>query len=804
MHSLFSDLKFGARLLKRSPGFTAVAVATLALGIAANTVIFTAIESFVLRPLPLKEPDRLVFINQYSTKSGDSMRSTWPDYLDWKTATAASFDSLTALQIDTFNLSGTNRPRRVRASRVTSEFFQVMGLPPELGRTFTREDDQPGAAPVVVLSEPFWTAQFGADRGVVGRTMNIDGRPHTIAGVMPAALHFPGDFSEFWVPLAAAPGQFKRGDHSFAIVGRLRDGAQIGPLQSRLTAVAAQLGSAFPDTNKDIGVKVTPLHEQMSRGPKRALMALFAAVSFVLMICCANIANLLMARAMHRQREMVIRLAVGAGRWQLLCQLLAESLLLAALGGLFGCLIAAWGVNLLSNALPGALRPMGGLTMDTQVLQFSAGLSVVTCFLFGLLPAVRLVRSSSIDALHGSARAGTVPSHTRTASALVIGEIALASLLLVGSGLLVDAVRRMQGATDLGFEPRHVLTAEIGLKSARFHEPAQAALLVDQLMARLNTTAGVEAAAAANWPPMTSDTESAFIVEGTRPAGNERLPTAGYRVATPRYAQAMGIRLTRGRFVSGRDTASTELVAVVNERFARMQWPGHDPLGRRVALSTGPGRFGPWMTVVGVVGDVRHLGPANEPEPELFVPFAQHPQSDLYLAVRTAGDPVAFARSLEAIVKSADPDLPLNLVRPMERVIGDRIAATRIATTMLTIFSVTALLLAAIGLYGVMSYLVARRTHEFGVRLAVGATARDLLRLVLRRALTLTAAGTLIGVLAGAGVSRVLRSVFEAVHPEPLVFAAVAAMLGGIAIIATWLPLRRALAIGPLSALREE
>ncbi|MBS1875189.1 MAG: ABC transporter permease [Acidobacteria bacterium] len=801
MSGLLSDLRYALRALRKSPAFTFTGVGMLALGIGANTTIFTALESFLLRPLPLKNPERLVFVQQVRKTSGETFVAAYPDFLEWR-RTPGVFEGLAGLAIETFNVSGAAAPERVRGCRVTTDFFRVMGFAPQYGRGFTAADDAPAAAPVVVLSNAYWTRHFGADPKVVGRSVVIDGKAHTIAGVMPAALRFPMGFSELWTPLATSEARNGRGDHFLAVVGRLREGMEPTDARSRLDATAQRLEEAFPESNRNMGIRLVLLQEQITQGPKRALFVLFGVAALVLMICCANLANLMLARAMHRGRETAIRLAIGASAWRLIRQTLVESVLLSTAGGCGGLLLAAWGVELLNSSLPPMLQPLGGITMDTRVLAFSIAVSVATGVLFGLAPALRVRRDRPADALRAAGQSSAASfGRSPLTSALVIGEIALATVLLIGAGLLIDAGRRIRTA-DLGYDPRHVLTAEIAPKTAKFADPRRQMAAFDAIVGRLNATPGVVAASAVNWPPMTNNTRKAIAVEGQRMAQNP--PLADYRIATPLYARAMGIAILKGRFIADSDQWTTEPVAVVNERLARAYWPNQDPIGKRLAVFIGPGKTGPWRTVVGVAGDVRHSRPAATPVPEIYLPVAQTGAGQLYLAIRTAGDPAGFARTLESVVHDVDAQLPLNLVRPMEQVIADGVAADRMVTLLFSLFSFVAIVLAAMGLYGVISYLVARRIHEFGIRLALGATARDLLRLVLRRSIALTLAGTTVGLAGGLGMARVLAAVFEGVRPAGSVFATVAAVLAAAAVTAAWIPLRRALSLDPLSALREQ
>ena len=743
MH-IAGDVKYAFRTLRNNPGFTAVAVGTLALGIAANTVVFTGIESFLLRPLPLKNPERLVFIHSELKKSGDRLMAAYPDLLDWK-AGAPAFDNMAGMQIDTFNITGRGDAERVRGARVTADFFPVLGLPAELGRTFTAEEDRPGGPAVVLVSHSYWTAKLGGNPQVIGTSVVVDGSPRIIVGVMPKAMTFPPGFSELWVPVATSAALTGRGNHFLSVLGRLKEGASIEKARAQLSEIAARIEREFPGSNKDVTVRVTALQEQLGRQPGRALIVLFVTVVFVLLICCGNIANLLMARAAHRKHEMAIRTAVGAARWDLFRQVLAESVVLSGLGGLAGLLLGWWGVDALRARLPDGLQPFGGFTIDGRVLAFCAALSIGTGLLFGAIPAFQLMCGNAVEALRESGRSGRLSAgRSRLAGILVAGEIAAAALLLIGAGLLIDALKRMETA-EIGYDPRNVLTAELAPATAKYRDPAKQGLLLEEILRRLDAVPGAKAVAAVNWPPMTNDTVRAYAAEGTKPADVERPATAGYRVATSKYAQAMGIRVLRGRFISDSDRWTTEPVAVVNQRLAEREWPGQNPIGRRLAMYDGPKTIGKWRTVVGVVGDVRHGGPASPAEPEIYLPLAQEGAGQVYLAIRTAGDPAAFALTLQSVVKSVDPDVPLNLVRPMARVIADGLAPTRMVTRLLTLFSIAALLLAAMGLYGVMSYVVARRTHEFGVRLALGATYRDLLRLVFRRAAVLTAFGVGLG-----------------------------------------------------------
>jgi predicted permease len=800
MSGIIKDLLHALRLLRQAPGFAAAAVATLALGIGANTVIFTAVESFLLRPLPLKDPDRLVVLHQTAPTTRQPSSVAWPDYQDWRAATDVFQDSA-ALQIETFNFSFEGQPERVRGARVTGSFFGVLGLPPLHGRAFL-PSDQDSSAPPAVLSHDFWRARFAADPSIVGRPLFVDGVSHTVVGVMPAQVRFPPGFSDVWIPLRPNAKAAGRGNHFLSVIARLQPGKSPADARTRLETIAARLSAEFPDSNKDWSAAVTPLAELFARGPRRALSIISVAVFLVLLICCANVACLLLARSASRTREIAVRAALGAARTRLLRQLLSESLVLSLLGGAFGLLLARWGIDALAASLPAALLPMGGLSLNPRVLAFAFAASCFTGILFGLVPAWRGSIADVHSALKEGARTTSAsPARARLQSVLVVAEVALAVLLLISAGVLLTSLRRLQ-QVDLGFNRQGLLTAEISLRSAAPRDTAQ---FYEQLLARLQAIPGVSAAAAVNWLPMTNDTRRAFAINGVPSDPAQRLG-AGFRVASPDYARTLDMRLLRGRFFSEQDSSSALPVVVVNSSFARRFFPEMDPLGRRVALFTSPSELGRWMTVVGVSSDLRHNGPGADPQPELFVPLAQNSIDSMYFAVRAAsGDPAALAPAFRATVQSLDPNLPISLLRPMDRLIADHLAPPRFTSAMIGLFALVALLLATLGLFGVISYLIGHRTHEFGVRLALGAASADLLRLVVRRAAVLTGFGVLLGLAGGFAVTRVLRSVlFDDIRPDPVVFLVTAALLFAVAIAASLLPLRRTLRLDPLRALRSE
>jgi len=805
MNGLRNDILYALRMMRKSPGFTLIAAGTLALGIAANTVVFSAVHGFLLKPLPIADPARVVLIKQTAPPSRTPSTVAWPDYQDWKHG-AGGFSSMGMFQIDTFNITGGDTAERVRGSRADSGLFRTLGLSPLRGRLFTEADDAPGAARVVLLNDAFWQRRFNRAPEILGGTIRLDGVPHTVVGILPPQARIPMGFNDVFVSINGSElAKTGRGNHFLGVVGRIKPGSTIEECRSQLGALAVRLGSDFPDTNKDWGVTVTPLHEALSVGPRRALMVLSVAVGLVLLICCANLANLLLARGSTRTREISVRGALGASPSRLWRQLLVESAMLACLGLVGGLLLGRWGMDGMISALPAGLQPPGGIEMDATVLFFTIGLTLATVIVFGTLPALKLMRSSTFNSLRTGVRsAGAGVGRSRLSSALVAGEMSLAVLLLSSAGVFMVSLIRMQGA-DGGYRPEGVLTAEVAIKGERYRDAQQQFEVMERILARAATLPGVEAASAVNFPPMTSSTFRVYAAEGRVPAAGTRPSEATFFQATPDYLRAIGIKLVQGRFFTPQDSRNTEPVAVINQTLARTSFPGKDPLGQHVALYVAPGKLGPWMRVVGIIGDVRHFNPVSDAPPALYVPHSQQPPAQMYLTIRTSGHPGDLARPLRDAVNSVDPDLPLNLVRSMEQVMADGMAPARITTGMMTVFAALALGLAAMGLYGVIAFLVATRTHEFGVRLALGATKAHLLRLVLRRAALLTGIGALLGFAGGVAVTRLLRSVLsDVIKPEPLAFVGVAALLAIVALAASWLPVRRALSLDPVRALRVE
>ena len=796
MSRFVNDLRFAARTLRRSPGFALVAVLTLAVGIGATTAIFSVLHAVVLRPLPFPEPERLAWLSEV-TPSGEDFSTSEPTFLDFRER-ARSFSRLAALTDRPVTLRGEREPQRLRGVAVTPDFFAALGVAPVLGRGFLPEEEAPDAA-AAVLSHALWTSRFGADPRVVGRSLDLGGEAVPVVGVMPEGFVSPGD-AEIWLPLAPSAGA-DRGDHALSMVGRLAPGVSAEAAATEMRAIAARLGERYPESNGGWSVRLAPLRERMIGGElTRTMWVLMGAVGLLLLLMCANLANLLLARGVSRRREMGLRAALGAGRGRLAGQLLAESLLLAGAGGAAGLLVAAWGVPLLKLLLPPSTPRLAGIGVNGTVLSFALAASAGCALLFGLFPALQASSSDVRTALREGSR-GSAAAGRRVRDALVVGEVALAMTLLVAAALLAGSFLRLR-AVDTGFAEEEVLAVPLTLPGPQFEERGEMGRFLSAVEARLREIPGVASVGATNVAPLGGGgTVVNLSVEG-RPSGPGETPFARWRSVTPGFFGAAGVSLLRGRLLDPTDYAPDAPAAiVVTQAFARRLFPGEDPVGRRVAMGVNGTN---WRTVVGVVGDVRDTRLAEAPQPLFFLPeVGGWPW--MTLLVRTSSDPAALAPAVRRAIWSLDPALAIPTVEPISAARREAVAGPRLNLLLMAAFAAVALLLAGLGVYGIMSHSVLQRTREIGIRIALGARPWRMLRMVLGRGVRLVAAGVALGAAAALVFARLLAALlFETPPSDPATLAGTAALLAAVGLASAWVPARRAARADPMEALRHE
>jgi putative ABC transport system permease protein len=801
MRSLLQDVRYAVRRLLKSPGFALVAVGALTLGIGANTAIFSVVNSVLLRPLPYPEPEQLVQVWESRPRMNMPRSEVAPhEFLAWAER-SQSFRQLAANDLTEYNLTGRGEPERVTGALVTAGYFPLFGVSPAQGRTFLAEEDQPGKDNVVVLGHELWRSRFNSDPSVVGQSVSLDGVPCTVVGVMPRGFRLP-DGAGLARPIAfTVEDRAKAGSHFLNVYGRLKEGVALAQAGGEMATVAGRVEQDFGDVNAGHRVVLVPLHEQVVGGARTALLVLLGAVGLVLLIACANVANLLLARAAGRRREVAVRAALGASRWRIVRQLLAESVLLSALGGAAGLLLAVWGVDLLVSLDPTGVQRAGEVTLDWRVLGFTFGLSLLTGLLFGLAPALQASKADFNESLKEGGRSAQGLGRSRLRGALVVSEVALTLVLLVGAGLLVKSFRQLL-AVDSGLDPHGVLTLDVSLPQAKYAERQQITSFYERLIEQAAALPGVEAAGAVSVLPLAGNDNSNFVqIEGRPPQPAGQALRAGRRNVSADYFRALGIPVKRGRAFNASDAKDAPPVVVINESLARSFFAGEDAVGKRIRT----GEKSPWVEVVGVVGDVRHRGLDVETRPEMFFPHLQTPSRQMTLVVRAAGDPAALAGPLRVRVRELDRDQPVGNVKTMETWVAESVASRRFSVLLLGVFACVAAGLAALGLYGVVSYSVAQRTHEIGLRVALGARPRDVLRLVIRQGMTLTLLGTAVGLLAALALTRVMSGLLFGVGATDLAtFVAVPLMLLTVALLACYLPARRATKVDPMVALRHE
>ncbi len=805
LETLGQDIRYTLRTLRKSPGFAIVTVLTLALGIGANTAIFSAINAVLLRPLPYKEPSRLVTIwADHHLRGGPVDEWTNPaDFFDWR-AQSHTFEDMAALGGWAPTLIGTGEPELLRGVKVSYSMFSVLGVAPALGRNFTAEDDRPDSAHVAVLSDDLWRRQFGGDHNVLGKTINLDGVGYNVIGVMPAGFAFPIiPNREIWTTLQV-PSR-GRGNAVMRVIGRLRGGTPLTQSQTEMSAIAGRLAQSYPDTNKSIGIALIPLQEQIGGKTKGPLWVLLGAVGLVLLIACANVANLLLARAASRQKEISVRVGLGARRSRLVRQLLTESCLLALLGGAIGLLLAFWGTAFLSRALPATISSVEPAKIDLAVLLFTLSLSILTGLGFGLAPALQATRANVTESLKENARStsgGT--SGRRLRNVLVIADVMIALALSVSAGLLMKSFLRLT-SVDLGFRQDHLLEMTVRLPRQSYSDQTKISSFYKQLTERLAGLPGVAGVSAASDPPLNgvggSDTD--FFIEGKPLPQPDKRPVAWYSSVMPNFHQTMGIALLRGRTFNDHDTADSRPVVLINQTMARRYWGDEDPVGKRI--SNGDPANPKWKEIVGIVGNVKYFTLEAEQPPMMYMPLDQAPNPGMTIAVRTTGPPLEMATSVRSAVWSLDKNLAIPAFTTMEQFVESASDQPRLLSSLISSFAIMALLLAAIGLYGVMAYTVTERTHEMGIRMALGATRGSLLEMILKQGLKLSALGIVAGLLVSLAVTRVLGAfLFHVGSTDPTTFAGVAMLLAAVAFTASYIPARGAMRVDPMVALRYE
>jgi len=804
------DIRTAFRTLLARPGFTFIAILTLALGIGANTAVYTVVHGVLLAPLPYEQPQDVVVLNEVSPQFATPISVSWQNYMDWRDR-SQSFTKVAAFRSLQVTLTGSGDAERIPARMITASLMPLLGVTLPLGRTFADADDQPGAAGVVLISHGLWTRRFNGAADVTGRGVQLDNQPYSIVGVLPAGFELfqPADI---YIPMGpwAATLPDDRGWHPGIIpVARLKNGVSLAQAQAEMATIGAQLETEYPQFNRGVRARVTPLQAQLVQNVRPALLVLLGAVSFVLLIACANVANLLLARAVGRQKEIAVRTAIGGSRSRIIRQLVVESIVLASLGGLAGVLVATWGVSALMGTVTGLPRA-AGIGIDGPVVFFAVAISVATGLVFGLVPALQATRFDIREALNEEARGSAAGSarHYRLRNTLVVAETALALILLVGAGLMLKSFVALQ-QVKTGFDASRLLVIDLPLSPITYREDLPRTTLVERVIARVGSLPGVTRASVATALPMSGGGSTIhFNIAGHPPKGPEDYKLAGYRAVTPGYFETMGIPLVRGRALTERDRQGAPLVGVINESMARQYFADVDPIGQRFAIGTEPDAESPFIEIVGVVGDVAQSFEAGA-KSEYYLPYGQYPHpvlSGLYrnvsLVMRTSGEPAALVPSVRSALAEIDRDQPLVKVRTMTQTIGDSVAQPRLQALLLMIFAGVAVALAVIGVYGVMAYVVSQRTQEMGVRVALGASRSDVVRMVVVQGARLAGAGIVIG-LAGAAVAvRAMQSLlFETSGLDPLTFVAAPIVLGIAALLASYVPARRAASVAPVVAL---
>lgn len=817
MEFLWQDMRYGARVLLKSPGFTLVAVLTLALGIGANTAIFSVINFVLLRPLEYANPDQLVMIWERNTRKGWSESPTsFANFIDFRD-NARTVD-VAAFTDTNFNLSGGEQPERVAGLRVSANLFSVLGVNPLRGRWFAPHEDKPGSGQVLILSYGLWQRSFGGNPNLINQRVQLNGQGYTVIGVMPPSFKFPPSFSaavassqetitnaDLWTPLTTDDVPLVRDIRNLKMIGRLKPGVSPQQTQADINAVASRLDKEYPADNGGLESRVVPLHEQVTGDISLALWVLMAAVGMVLLIACSNVANLLLAKATGRQKEIAIRTALGANRLRILRQLLTESVLLGVLGGLLGLLFAIFGAKSLIAFATVNIPKLKDFGFDSKVLLFSLVISLITSLIFGLVPALDASKPNLNEALkEGGRTSGGGSARNRLRNALVIVEIALAVVLVTASGLMLLSFVRLQRVNP-GFNPENVLTLESELPEATYRADQQQRVFQQQLLQKIRSIPGVQYASTVDYLPFSGNSfNSSFMIEGRPvPAVTER-PRAFYRVISPDYFLTMGIQMIRGNPFTDRDTADVQGVAIINDVAARKFWPGEEPLGKKIKRGR-PESKNPWLTIVGIVASGTQNSLREAAQPEIYTPYLQNTSPMFTLVARTSTDPRTLAASIRKEVWATDKDLPVSNMKLMNELISNSVAQPRFYVILLSVFALLALILAAVGVYGVMSYSVTLRTRDIGIRMALGARPTDIFKQIVGQALLLALIGLGAGIVLAITLTRVMRSLLYGINTtDPFTLGATSLVLLAVALLASFLPARRATKVDPMVALRYE
>ena len=810
METLFKDIRYGIRGLLKRPGFTVIALITLALGIGANTAIFSVVNAVLLRPLPFQKPEELVIVWEDLAFAGFPHNTPAPaNYVDWKIQNQ-SFVDMAASRETSFNLTGDGEPERVSTYAVTANFFPLLGVQPLLGRSFTPDEDRPGGSKAVVLSYGLWQSRYGGDRNILNREILLNGEKHSVVGVMPASFQFFAKDVRVWVPIALPQEDWaNRGGHYLTVVARLKPGVSVTQAQADMNAVMRRISMDHPDETigGKIGVVVLPVRDEFVGDARGSLIVLLVAVAFVLLIACANVAGLLLARAVGRRKEIALRLALGAGRTRVVRQLLTESLLLAVAAGVLGSLLAYASFTFLQGLVPEQMELATSLKLDVRILVFTIAVSIVTGIIFGLVPALQSANFDLNDALKQSS--GRVTSTGRLRSAMIVFEVALSLVLLVGAGLLIQTLFQLFRQYSV-LEPEKILTMRTILPFEKYKEPQQRDNYYQQVLQRVEHLPGVVTAGYSTSIPLAwKGGTSGFYPEGLKAPVQGMAYDANHREVSSNYIKAMNIPLRQGRYFDSRDNVQSLPVAIINETMAREYWPGENALGRRFKLGDPDEPGKQWKEIVGIVADIRQMGIDEPVKAEMYFPYQQIADWPGYmprdLAIRTTGDTSNLAGAVRQIIREVDPDQPVSNVATMAEVLGEEAGQRRMGMIMLVGFASLALLLASLGIYGVLAYFVTQHTNEIGVRQALGATPRNILLLVLKKGMGLTLVGVVIGLVASFALTRLMSSLLFGVKAaDPLTFATVPFVLVMVALLACYIPARRATKVDPLVALRYE